>query len=134
MYNNQQNRNTPPDKSFKPFFKDDGSLILDWVGDKAKDISKEISDAKYGLTATGLRNFYNEFLRIRNLPETHSEEKKILIKLLIAKVNYKKLTNKAPAIFANFITELITEVGDDLDKFEKSCLIMEAIVGFNPKK
>jgi hypothetical protein len=57
-----------------------------------------------------------------------------LIKLLIAKVNYKKLTNKAPDIFAKFITELITEVGDDLGKFEKSCLIMEAVVGFNPKK
>ena len=137
MYNYQQNRNTPPDsvkKQYGPFFKEDGSLILDWVGEKAQKISQEISNAKYGLTATGLRNFYNEFLRIRNLPASHSEEKKILIKLLIAKVNYKKLTNKAPDIFAKFITELITEVGDDLGKFEKSCLIMEAVVGFNPKK
>lgn len=27
------------------------------------------------LRQRGLRNFYNEFLRIRNLPASHSEEK-----------------------------------------------------------
>ncbi len=117
-----------------PFFKPDGSLILDWVGRKAEDLSYEISEARNNLTSTGLRNFYNEFIRIRSLPEGHAEEKKILIKLLVAKVNYKRINGKAPDIFTKFVTELVEEIGEDLGRFEKACLVMEAVVGFNPKK
>lgn len=136
MYERQNDRrpDSQPREKFGPFFDKDGSLILDWVGKKAEKTSRDICSAQNGLTATGLRNFFNEFLRIKGLPAEHKEEKIVLVKLLIAKVNYKKLNKKAPEIFARFITELVEEIGDSLDKFEKACMIMEAIVGFNPKE
>jgi CRISPR type III-A-associated protein Csm2 len=135
MYNNQQNRNTQPDRGkvqYGHFFKEDGSLMLDWVGNKAKLVSEDFSDKQ--LSSTGLRNFYNEFLRIKQLPNKHIEEKLILIKLLVAKVHYKEINSKVPHDFTEFITKLVNEIGEDMKKFENSCLIMEAIVGFFPKK
>ena len=138
MYNYQQNRNTPPDsvkKQYGPFFKEDGSLILDWVGEKANITSKDFSDKK--MSSTGLRNFYNELLRIKQLPTEHKQEKLILIKLLVAKANYKEINSKdrrskIPHEFTIFITKLVKEIGEDIKKFENACLIMEAIVGFFP--
>ncbi len=131
-------RNQPnparPEHKFGPFFTNEGALNLDWVGEKAMRTSADICNARHGLTSTGLRNFYNEFLRIRDLPASHTAEKIVLIKLLVAKVQYKKTTGKVPDIFAHFIEQLVTEIGESIDRFEKSCLIMEALVGFNPKK
>jgi len=118
------------DSNFGPFFNSDGSLVLDWVGEKARQTSKQMSEARPQLTSTGLRNFYNEFLRIKDLPESHKQEKIILIKLLVAKVEYKRTNNKVPIIFAQFINELVNEIGDSIERFEKACLIMEALVGF----
>ena len=140
-----QNRQNPPynpkvkdrpreDFNFGPFFNSDGSLVLDWVGEKARQTSKQMSEARPQLTSTGLRNFYNEFLRIKDLPESHKQEKIILIKLLVAKVEYKRTNNKVPIIFAQFINQLVKEIGESTERFEKACLIMEALVGFNPKK
>lgn len=131
---NDRYQNPQQSQHYGPFFKPDGSLILDWVGKKAQEFSSDVLSARNGLTSTGLRNFYNEFIRIRSLPEGHVEEKKILIKLLVAKVNYKMINGKAPEIFSKFVTALVEEIGEDLDRFEKACLVMEAIVGFNPKK
>jgi len=133
MNNQQQTRGNEPSK-FKPFFNADGSLVLDWVGEEAKKLAEKVCYAKdHGLKATGLRNFYNEFLRIKSLPAGHEEEKIVLIKLLVAKVQYKKISNNAPAIFADFITQLVKEIGNSVERFEKACLIMEALVGYNPR-
>lgn len=137
MNEQYQNRNQTParaEAAFGPFFNADGSLVLDWVGSKAEETSREICNSINGLTSTGLRNFFNEFLRIRSLPAGHAQEKIVLVKLLVAKVQYKRINKKAPDIFAKFITALVNEIGEDLDRFEKACLIMEAMVGFNPKK
>jgi hypothetical protein len=56
-----------------------------------------------------------------------------LIRLLISKAHYKKTTAKIPPRFVSFIESLIKEVGEDLDRFDKACLVMEAIVGYFPK-
>lgn len=133
MYDSRKQYDAKPNHQFKPFFNPDGSLVLDWVGEKARQASEDIYNAKNGLRATGLRNFYNEFLRIKNIPASHKEEKIVMIKLLVAKVQYKKINYKAPAIFAKFISDLVDEIGSDIGRFEKACLIMEAIVGYNPK-
>ena len=122
------------DFNFGHFFNSDGSLNLDWVGDKARkkaeEFSKVLHNNKSMLSSTGLRNFYNEFLRIKELPEGYDEEKKILIRLLVPKVEYKKNNKTVPKIFAQFINELVNEIGDSIERFEKACLIMEALVGF----
>ncbi|MDD5624844.1 MAG: type III-A CRISPR-associated protein Csm2 [Candidatus Cloacimonetes bacterium] len=134
QYNqNYQDKTTKVDQ-FGPFFNPDGSLVLDWVGEKARQTSEQMARATPQLTSTGLRNFYNEFLRIKDLPESHKQEKIILIKLLVAKVEYKKTTKKVPFIFVEFINQLVKEIGESTERFEKACLIMEALVGFNPKK
>jgi len=138
MQNPQDKQNVkdrPTDDSkFGPFFNSDGSLVLDWVGDKARkkaeEFSKVLHNNKSMLSSTGLRNFYNEFLRIKELPEGYDEEKKILIRLLVPKVEYKKNNKTVPKIFAQFINELVNEIGDSIERFEKACLIMEALVGF----
>lgn len=131
QYDRRPNTPTPPER-FGPFFDKDGSLILDWVGKNAQDFAEKVSEAK--LKATGLRNFYNEFLRIDNLPESYNEEKLILIRLLISKAYYKKTTAKLPHVFVNFIESLVKEVGNDLARFNKACLVMEAIVGYFKEK
>lgn len=134
MYDNRKQYDAKPNHQFKPFFNHDGSLVLDWVGEKAEKASSRIAEGKDGLSVTGLRNFYNEFLRIKNMPAGREQEKIVMIKLLVAKVQYKKITGKVPNIFAKFISELVDEIGTDLNRFENACLIMEAIVGYNPKK
>lgn len=138
MQNQQDKQNVKDrpteDLNFGPFFNSDGSLVLDWVGEKARKKAEEFSEVLYNkksmLSPTGLRNFYNEFLRIKELPEGYDEEKKILIRLLVPKVEYKKNNNTVPKIFAQFINELVNEIGDSIERFEKACLIMEALVGF----
>ncbi|MDD3535999.1 MAG: type III-A CRISPR-associated protein Csm2, partial [Candidatus Cloacimonetes bacterium] len=97
-----------------------------------KQLAEEINTRD--LKSTALRNFYNEFLRIKHLPENNNEEKKILIRLLVSKAHYKKTTANLPDRFVSFIEKLINEVNDDLKKFDKACLVMEAIVGYFPKR
>jgi len=135
MYNDYKPKSPYPEKkdeSFGPFFDEKGNLIIDWVGQKAQKFSAEINDREFKSSA--LRNFYNEFLRIKNLPPSYNEEKKVLINLLVSKAHYKRTTGVVPPLFFSFIQCLIKEVGTDLDKFNKACLVMEAIVGYFPKK
>ncbi len=134
MYNNDNHKpryTVAMNEVLGPFFNDKGDLNLEWVGQKAQKMANDINTKD--LKATALRNFYNEFLRIKNLPQGYKEEKKILIRMLISKAYYKKTTNKLPDRFVSLIENLIKEVGDDLDKFSKACLVMEAIVGYFPK-
>jgi len=111
-------------------------VLLFWIGWEKKPIKMLLNLAGYYtkkksmLSPTGLRNFYNEFLRIKELPEGYEQEKKILIRLLVPKVEYKKNNKSVPENFAKFINELVNEIGDSIDRFEKACLIMEALVGF----
>lgn len=134
QYNQNYREKRTEKTQFGPFFNPDGSLVLDWVGEKAHKNAIEFSRILYKkksmLSPTGLRNFYNEFLRIKELPEGYEQEKKILIRLLVPKVEYKKNNNTVPKIFAQFINELVNEIGDSIERFEKACLIMEALVGF----
>ena len=145
------------------FFNDDDSIKLEWVSDWAEEFAEDLSkhcvkkDGKIifisgnirevkkrfgkrnikeeGFSSTQLRNFYNEFLRIRDLPLKSENEKLALIKLLKAKVKYKKTTTpQFRMIFVDFIQKLVEQIGKNLIRFEKSCLVMEAIVGFFPKK
>jgi len=135
MYNDYKPKSPHTEKEEEkigPFFDAQGNLILDWVGKKAQKFSSDIDSREFKSSA--LRNFYNEFLRIKNLPSSYNEEKKVLINLLISKAHYKKTTGIVPPLFFNFVQSLIKEVGTDLDKFNKACLVMEAIVGFFPKK
>jgi CRISPR type III-A-associated protein Csm2 len=136
MYENKQYQgNQRPqapafDFTGKPFFQD-GKVNLSWVSEYARELSKILSEN--GLTSTQLRNFYNEFLRIRNMPETAVEEKKVHIRMLAAKVEYKRTTNRLTSVYVKFVNELIKEVNDDLNKFADACHIMEALVAYNPK-
>ncbi len=130
-YGSRPNNSERTEEKLGPFFDAKGNLDLEWVGTKAKNLSQDINTRE--LKGTALRNFYNEFLRIKNLPQAYNDEKKILIRLLISKAHYKKTTAKIPPRFVSFIESLIKEVGEDLDRFDKACLVMEAIVGYFPK-
>lgn len=128
----QDQRAAGPQVQLGPFFDERGNLKTEWVSGKAKQLAEEINTRD--LKSTALRNFYNEFLRIKHLPENNNEEKKILIRLLVSKAHYKKTTANLPDRFVSFIEKLINEVNDDLKKFDKACLVMEAIVGYFPKR
>ncbi len=128
----QDRRPAAPQVQLDHFFDDEGNLNRDWVGLKAKQFAEEINTRD--LKSTGLRNFYNEFMRIKNMPASNAEEKKIFIRLLISKAHYKKTTANLPPRFVTFIEKLINEVNDDLQKFNKACLVLEAIVGYFPKR
>lgn len=133
----QDHRSATTQVQIGPFFDNEGNLSRDWVSSKARQfagtINNEIPYSKQ-LKPTALRNFYNEFLRIKNMPENNAEEKKIFIRLLISKAHYKKTTANLPPRFVTFIEKLINEVNDDLQKFDKACLVLEAIVGYFPKR
>lgn len=146
-------------------FENDGSIKLEWVSEKARNFAESLDTAIFqdvnrklykvsrnekgkffkknkddklvedALSSNQLRNFYNEFLRIRDLP-SDDKTKIVQIKLLEAKVKYKKTNSpkEMKQIFVDFITALVNQIGDSIEKFNNSCLIMEAIVGFFPKK
>jgi CRISPR/Cas system CSM-associated protein Csm2 small subunit len=114
------------DKGYE-FFKGD-ELNVKWVSEYARDFSDLLSDND--LSSTQLRSFYNEFLRIRDLTAT-PHEKVILIKLLEAKVTYRKNSGgKIPNEIIDFICCLVNQIGDSEVRFLRSCYMMEAIVGF----
>ncbi|MFB3845108.1 MAG: type III-A CRISPR-associated protein Csm2 [Candidatus Cloacimonadaceae bacterium] len=125
----------------EPFFKDN-KLNLVWVSSEAERFSKHIAQShkedyqEKVMTTTALRNFYNEMLRIRDLGVDSKDEQLALIRLLIAKVKYKQKQqgSKIPQDFVEFMNRLVSEVKDDINRFNQACLIMEAIVGYNPKK
>ncbi len=114
------------------FFKE-GKVNIDWVGKLAKKFSQYVSDNK--LTSNQLRAFYNEFLRIRDIT-ADATEKNILIRLLEAKINYRHTGRKGemPVAMVDFVSNLVGQIGDDPEKFKQACYIMEAVVGFFPKK
>ncbi len=136
-YKPQSQKRDYPDFNFdEPFFTGDG-LNLKWVGEKAKEFSIHIAEhSKEKMTTSALRNFYNEMLRILNIPAHSEKEKLALIRLLVAKVNYKKkqLGNKIPREFVDFMSKLVDQIQDNPERFAQACLIMEAVVGYNPKK
>ncbi|MCD8479081.1 MAG: type III-A CRISPR-associated protein Csm2 [Candidatus Cloacimonetes bacterium] len=119
------------DKGFE-FFSGD-KLNIKWVSEYAKDFSQLMADNR--LTGTQLRGFYNEFLRIRDItaPQT---ERVILIKLLAAKMSYRKTakSSEIPDDMLTFISELVEQIGESETRFKDACYVMEAIVGFFPKK
>lgn len=114
------------------FFEND-KLNIKWVSEYAKEFATIMAENK--LTGTQLRNFYNEFLRIRDItaPDT---EKLILIKLLAAKLSYRKTANATsiPDDLLTLVSSLVEQIGDSKEKFRDACYVMEAIVGFFPKK
>ncbi len=132
--NNQQREYKP--KFLKPignFFDKNGIVNLDWVGVTIKDFADYLGNT-CEFTSNQMRNFYNEFLRIKGLPVSNTE-KLILIKMLKAKVNYKQSSVRVPFEFKDFIFALVDEIGSDdlfLKRFDNACLIMEALVAFNP--
>lgn len=134
-YPNNNDRGRPTfrrwDKGFE-FFSGD-KLNIKWVSEYAKDFSQLMADNR--LTGTQLRGFYNEFLRIRDItaPQT---ERVILIKLLAAKMSYRKTakSSEIPDDMLTFISELVEQIGESETRFKDACYVMEAIVGFFPKK
>ncbi len=150
MYNNYHNSKnqakqgttqTAPDPFSEPFFRGN-NLNPNWVEKNAMNLSREITSGKQGkegkkgkegMTSTSIRNFYNEFLRIKALPLNRKDEKVILMKLLVAKVNYKlkQPGSNVHELFAKFITKLVKEIDDNIDRFDKSCYILEAIIGYS---
>jgi CRISPR type III-A-associated protein Csm2 len=145
----QKMKNLYPEYSKFRFF--DESHKLKWVSEYAEAFSLQIAyerenypsliQRKYNyknpikaLTTTALRNFYNEFLHIKEIKDP--EQKMIMIKLLKAKVNYKKHQKSGPNIpddFVKFIEALVDQINEDIEKnFEFASHIMEAIVAYNP--
>ncbi len=129
-YQNDNYSNKPApirwDKGFD-FFTGE-HLNVQWVSEYAHQFANNLSN--YGLTTTQLRAFYNEFLRIRDITAS-SEEKIILIKLLEAKLTYRKNSGgKIPDDMLAFMRNLVDQIGDSESKFRKACYMMEAIVGF----
>lgn len=134
---NRQYDNTPRQDFFKEKFFIDDKLNPKWVAENAKTLSLGISRGTQGMTATAMRNFYNEFLRIKGIPMTRKDEKLIHVKLLKAKTNYKHKIQQATRLhpeFVKFINKLLDEVGNDLSKFDASCFIFEAIIGYADKR
>lgn len=111
------------------------SLNPEWVGDKIRAFANQLSGRKGSLSGTQLRAFYNEFLRIRDLTADASE-KLILIKLLSAKINYRRTAKASdiPEEMVDFVTELVEQIGQSELRFKQACYLMEAFVGFFPKK
>lgn len=118
-------------EGFKFFLGD--KLNPQWVGDHAKQFS--IMMAKNGLTSSQLRAFYNEFIRIRDIT-ADAEEKNVLIRLLAAKISYRHTARKKemPEDMVEFISNLVDQIDNSTEKFKKACHVMEAVVGFFPKK
>ncbi|MDX9978280.1 MAG: type III-A CRISPR-associated protein Csm2, partial [Candidatus Cloacimonadales bacterium] len=119
----------------KNFFTDDGLIDLDWINTKAKEFA-EFLGRERDFSTTQLRNFYHEYLRIQSMP-AKKEEKIIQIKMLKAKVSYKSEKNKVPEVFVDFTINLIDEIKTNelFDKyFNNACILMEALVAYNPKK
>jgi|BioPla2DNA2_1021312.scaffolds.fasta_scaffold68595_2 CRISPR type III-A-associated protein Csm2 len=114
------------------FFQGD-KVNIAWVGELAKKFSQYVADNK--LTSNQLRAFYNEFLRIRDIT-ADATEKNILIRLLEAKINYRHTARKGemPVAMVDFVSNLVEQIGDNPEKFKQACYIMEAVVGFFPKK
>ncbi|HOD18495.1 MAG TPA: type III-A CRISPR-associated protein Csm2 [Candidatus Cloacimonadota bacterium] len=127
----QNSKKEENDSDFIPFFPD-GKLEQKWIREKAIAFSKKFADR--GMNKTTIRNFYNEMLRIKDI-KASTDEKKALIRLLIAKVNFKnkQKNSHVPNEFVDFITKLVTEIDDDLDRFSLACFIMEAIIGYYPE-
>ena len=145
----QKMKDLYPEYSKFRFF--DESHKLKWLSEYAEAFSLQIAyerenypsliqrKDKYknpikALTTTALRNFYNEFLHIKEIKDP--EQKMIMIKLLKAKVNYKKHQKSGPNIpddFVKFIEALVDQINEDIEKnFEFASHIMEAIVAYNP--
>ena len=134
---NSPNPSTTPVDHFRDPFFINGKLNPAWVSVKAQAVSRDITTGKFAMGATAMRNFYNEFLRIRALPPSKADEKLILVKLLKAKTNYKSKVQAGSSInnlFAKFINNLIDSVGDDLARFDQACYVFEAIIGYADKK
>ncbi len=114
------------------FFEGD-QVKLQWVSEYANDFAKLLAANK--LSGTQLRAFYNEFLRIRDIP-ADSLQKNVMVKLLAAKITYRKTATARdiPDDLVSFITEIVNQIGTSETKFKQACYIMEAIVGFFPKK
>ena len=114
-----------------PFFNDKGNLNTDWLDKKIQDLAQAMD-----MTNSQVRNFYNEFQRIQNIPLEAKDEKLALIKLLKAKAKYKQTNDKQrkfSPLFTEMINNIIDEIGNDIDKYNKACLIMEALVGYSKK-
>ena len=137
MNNTRQNYNNPRQEAPSwsdgyQFFQGD-AVNIQWVGELAKKFSNHVADNR--LSSSQLRAFYNEFLRIRDIT-ADATEKNILIRLLEAKISYRHTARKSdmPVAMVEFISNLVNQIGDDPVKFKQACYIMEAVVGFFPKK
>ena len=130
---NRQNDRQGFDKPLKNFFTEKGLLKLDWISDTIKELAFYLGN-NCNFTTSQLRNFYHEYLRIKSTPAS-SEEKKIMVKMLKAKVNYK--VAKVPKEFIDFTSNLVDEINTDelfSVRFENACILMEALVAYNPKR
>lgn len=120
-------------KPLKDFFTESGVVKIEWIDKIIQEFAIHLGD-KCNFKTSQLRNFYNEFLRIKNLPDL-TDEKIIMVKMLKAKVNYKQSSQVIPSEFKDFINNLVDEIKtDDSFKkhFENACILMEALVAFNP--
>lgn len=72
----QDHRPAAPQVQLDHFFDDEGNLNRDWVGLKAKQFAEEINTRD--LKPTGLRNFYNEFMRIKTCLQAMQKKRKSL--------------------------------------------------------
>ncbi|HNZ07402.1 MAG TPA: type III-A CRISPR-associated protein Csm2 [Candidatus Cloacimonadota bacterium] len=114
-------------------FFDGDKIRTEWVSDSIKAFANLMQERR--LSGTQLRAFYNEFLRIRDIT-ADTNEKNILIKLLAAKVSYRRTAKGTdiPEEFVTFVSTLVDQIEDSDSRFKQACYIMEALVGFYPKK
>lgn len=120
-------------KPLKDFFTENGVIKIEWIDQTINEFAKHLGN-NCDFRTSQLRNFYNEFLRIKNIP-IPSEEKMIMIKMLKAKVNYKQSANNVPNEFKIFVSNLVDEIKSDdkfIKRFDNACILMEALVAFNP--
>lgn len=137
QYGQNRNNETADQDLFKENFFIEGKLNPNWVGENARRLSLRITEGRSGMGATSMRNFYNEFLRIKNIPSSRADEKLIQIKLLKAKTNYKHKVQQATNLhnsFVKFINKLLEEIGNDLGRFDVSCFVFEALIGYADKR
>ena len=130
-YNNQPRQGSSWTQGYNVFV--DGKLDITWVADKAQQFAIFLD--KTTLSGTQLRAFYNEFIRIRDI-QSSPIEKQILIKLLAAKISYRHTAKSTdiPQELLRLIESIVEQIDGDVERFKQACYVMEAIVGFFPKK
>ena len=124
-----------PQEVWKLDFFIEGKLNPLWVSEYAEFFSVKVL-AEKGMRINQLRAFFNEFLRVQDMMQSNDENWVILARLIEAKAIYRtnSSSTKLPNEFAEFVSKLVFDIGNDQKKFRDACLVFEALVAYFKKE